>query len=155
MGDQQGRFALLLQYAPDIRRYRQPCLVVQGGKGLIQQQYLRLSGQGPDQGAALAHTAGELAGPLFGKGRQPIALQQPGHVGIGRRVLLTTDRQPQRHVVPYIPPLEKLVPLGHKADLWRCALYRPAVDLDDAAAEGLQTGNGAEQGGFAAAGGPH
>ena len=74
---------------------------------------------------------------------------------IGRRVLLTTDRQPQRHVVPYIPPLEELVPLGHKADFWRRALYRPAGDLDSAAAEGLQPGNGAEQGGFAAAGGPH
>ena len=91
-------------------------------------------------------TAGQLGGLLFGKGRKTVALQQRADVVVGRAVTLPPYPQAQRHVIPDAPPLEKLIPLGHEAHVGR------AVEVDDAAAELFQPGDGAQQRGFAAAG---
>ena len=133
MGHQQRRLALLPYDAVDIRRYGQPCLIVQRRKGLIQQQHLGLSRQRPDQGAPLAHPAGELGGPLLSEVRQPVALQQLPDMGLPLRRILTPYRQAQRHVAPDAAPLEQLVPLGHEAHLPGGAAHRLPIQLQTAA----------------------
>ena len=129
VGHQQRRLALLPYDAVDIRRYGQPCLIVQRRKGLSQQQYLRLGRQRPDQGAPLAHPAGELGGPLLSEVRQPVALQQLPDMGLPLRRILTPYRQAQRHVAPDAAPLEQLVPLGHEAHLPGGPAHRLPIQL--------------------------
>ena len=155
MGHQQRRLALLPYDAVDIRRYGQPCLIVQRRKGLIQQQHLGLSRQRPDQGAPLAHPAGELGGPLLSEVRQPVALQQLPDMGLPLRRILAPYRQAQRHVAPDAAPLEQLVPLRHEPHLPGGAAHRFALQLHPAAGERLQPRQRRQQGGFSAAGGTH
>mgnify|MGYP000647088488 CR=1 FL=1 len=77
--------------APDVRRHRKAGLVIQCGERLIQQQDLRIGGQRADQGAALAHAAGELVRVLvhpalrLGDAHHP---QQLHGAGTKRRSLL-------------------------------------------------------------------
>ena len=60
MGYQQRGLSLLADDPLDIRSDRKPRLVIQCGKGFIQQQKLGIRSQRADQCAALAHTAGKL-----------------------------------------------------------------------------------------------
>ena len=68
---------------------------------------------------------------------------------VGRVVPLPLYPQAQRYVVPDAPPFKELVALGHKAHVGR------AVEVDGAAAESFQPGDGTQQRGLAAAGRAH
>ena len=155
MGHQQGGFPLLPDDAVNIRRNRQPGLIVQGGERLIQQQDPGIRRQGADQGAALAHTAGQLPRPLIPEGPQAVALQQAPDPGLVFRRILPPDGQSQGHIVPDAPPGEQLVLLGHEAHLGRGAPQGLSVHGDLPAGQGLQPRQDGQQRGFAAAGGAH
>ena len=114
---------------------------VHPGEGLVQQIELSAQGQGPDQGQAAAHSAGQgvgkaalLAGEL-GQGQPPGDLRP---AGLGEHI---------HQVLLHRAPGEQAVLLKEKGSL------TGRRGLDPAAPGALQSGQTAQQGGLAAAGG--
>ena len=76
MGHHDDSFFLFSDNAVDIVGNSQPRLIIQGGKGFVQQQNLRACGQGADESGALPHAAGKLGGIFILEPIEPICPQQ-------------------------------------------------------------------------------
>ena len=132
-------------------------LGVEGAEGLVEQQHLRLHGQRPGQGHALALAAGELGGEAAG---QPVELDQAQQLvdAVGDlRLLPLADLQPEADVFEHGHVLEGGVVLEDEADaaiLRRLRGRVLVVDHDPAGIEVLEPGDRPQQRGLAAAAGP-
>ena len=128
---------------------------------LVQQQHLRLHGQGPGQRDALALTPGELLWVAVG---QPVELHQlqqrmhpPADVGLGRPAAARHDPQPEGHVFEDGHVVEQRVVLEHEAHAPRLRVGMGGIGAmkEHAATVGLlQPGDDAQKRGLARAGRP-
>ena len=129
-------------------------LGVERAEGLVEEQHLRLHGERPGQGHALALAAGELGGEAAGEAVELDQLQQlvdpVGDLGL----LPLADLEPEGDVVEHGHVLERGVVLEDEADaalLRRLAGRVLAVDRDHAAVELLEPGDRPQQRRLAAA----
>ncbi len=124
---------------------------VERGKGLVEQDHIRVVGQHSGDGDALAHAARERIGVLVLKALEADHLDKAAchlqALGLGNALHL----QAEGDVVYHREPGEKRVLLEHHAAVRIDLVDLAAVD-DDAPGRGLvKTGDEVEQGGFAAA----
>ena len=109
-------FFLILDDAVYLVRQLKPRLIVQRGKGLVEQQQLRVAGQGPYQRHLLAHAAGKLRRAVLFKPGKPIAVQQRTGLRLSLRRAEALYLEPQQYVGFHRAPLEQMVALQHIPD---------------------------------------
>ena len=133
-------------------------LGIQSAKGFIQQQHLRLHGQGAGQGDALALAARQLGRKALGHPVQLHQREQLHHPGADLRLagalFFGLHAQAKGHVVKHGHVLEQGVVLKHKthaalAHMHPCGVLPGKVDA--AAVRRFQPGDDAQQRGLAAA----
>ena len=146
-----GAAAALSRSASELAALRDNLLT----QGSAQQQDLGVCCQRPDQGAALAHPAGELSRQFPGKIRETVPGQELPDPVLGLGGVLVPDGGGQGHVGPDGLPGEKLVLLGHEPNLGSGGTDGLPVHQDLSGSGALQSGNEAQQGGLAAAGRAH
>ena len=138
-------------------------LGVQIGQGLVQQKQSGLGNNGAGDGHTLLLAAGQLGGIAFGKLTDLHTVQSAGDLFGDGLVVFLADTQAEGHVVEHGHVGPQRVGLEHQIQValagrgersFRRVDDLLAVHQDDAALGLFQTGDHAEGGGLAAAGGP-
>ena len=161
VGDEQGGAALGLEDGAKFLRQLFAQVHVQAGKRLVQQQQGRRGRQGAGQGHPLLLAPAELVRHAFSQGLQADEGQHLLHAL--RLIGGAQIRQPKRHVGTHGKMGKKRKVLEHHANptrFWRTMHAGFGIgdglprDPDAPSADALQSGDGAQQGSLAAAGGP-
>lgn len=149
MCDQKGGFPGVPDDLADIITYLQACLIVQGGKRLIEQEQFRIQNQSADQGGSLAHSSGQFGGPGCGKLFQPVLGEQLICLSAGCGVNFSADLQAQKYIAVNGAPFKQMVMLEHVADIFVIVGERFSCEQDLAGFGPHQSCNQREQCGFA------
>ncbi|MCY1291882.1 hypothetical protein D9M70_410860 [compost metagenome] len=156
MGDQDGAGAARLEDLADLVAEPPAQFAVEVGEGFVEQQQLRLRRQRTGQGHALLLAAGQLVGVAARQCAELDQLQQLA--GDALPVGMLADAEGD--VVGHGQVREQRIVLEHHADPPLLRRQGEAGAGDDLAAEldlalvhRLETGDGAQRGGLAAAGG--
>jgi hypothetical protein len=155
--DHDGRHAQALMQAPDLDAQVGPHAGIQRAEWLVQQQQARRQGQRTCQGHALLHAAGQLR-RVFGAGvRQADQLEQFFDPGVDLDPGQAAADQPVADIRRHRQVREQRVALEHDAEvaLGCRQIGYLALGLEDAAGGlDVEPGDGPQQRGLAAPGGP-
>ena len=127
MRDEQRRLFFAADDAAHVAAHVEAGLVVERGKGLVEQQYVGVGGEGAYERGALAHPARKLPRVLLQKSAQPVLFGERERPRRRLRRAVSADLQRQADVPLHRPPGEQLVALQHIAELPRSPLWRRAV----------------------------
>ncbi|MOA02261.1 hypothetical protein D3C78_1217050 [compost metagenome] len=152
MSDEQRGFLLFEQHPRQVLLQDHLGLRIEGREWLVEEQHLRVDGQGPGQGGALAHATRQLERVVVGKALQVAAIEQI----FGNRLALggghALDFQAQLDVAADTAPGHQQVFLQHEGHLAHRPDHRLAADEDFAFARAVQAGAHIEDGALAATG---
>ncbi len=132
-------------------------MLVEGGEGLVQQEYSRLGDKGAGEGNALLLASGKLIGAALFEAGHPDHLERPGDTARGLTGGQALHSRAEGNVVEdgHVGKEQRaLKHHGRAAFFRRDMVDRFTSQMDGAFPDGEQAGNGFEGGGFAASGRP-